>query len=182
MDEDINNLYLSFKTEKDPFKKAKILLKLKKDKNVPIKEIGKNVELSSSYLSHILRLNKLPELIIDGFYADLISITHLYIISRLHNTKDMVDVYEKVLSKNLTTIETDEIIRDYLYSIKTEGEYLSEQEKKSILEYLDSLDQINGKIIQSRIKSKLIIEIKGSLKETTEKLRRIFDILRSNKK
>ena len=44
MDEDINNLYLSFKTEKDPFIKAKILLKLKKDKNIPIKEIGKNVE------------------------------------------------------------------------------------------------------------------------------------------
>jgi len=179
MEEAINSLYSNFKNETDPFKKAKILLILKKDKEIPIIQISKNLQLSSSYLSHMLRLNKLPDLIIDGYYSDLISITHLYIISRLHNSKDMIDVYEKVLSKNLTTLETDEIIRDYLYAIKSEGEYLSKDEKKSMIDYLDSLDQISTKIIQSRIKSKLILEFKGSLKETTEKLKKIFNLLRS---
>ena len=89
MGEDINSLYLSFKEEKDLFKKVKSLTALRKEKNISLIEISKNVGLSPSYLSHMIRLNKLPELILDGYYSNLISVTHLYIISRLKNIKDM---------------------------------------------------------------------------------------------
>ena len=171
------NLYEDFNSESDHFKKSNILHKLSKELNVKFEEIGKNVNLSPSYISHIMRLKKLPDLIIDGYYSNLISITHLYIISRLLNPKEMIEVYEVVLTKNLTTIDTEYIVRQKLYGIKAEGTFMLDEEKKQISDKLKNLLGSEVKIIQSRIKSKLIVEIKGSLKETTEKLKKFIELL-----
>lgn len=173
--QEINTLYDEFNNEKDHFKKSNILHKLTKEYNLKLEEIGKHINLSASYISHIMRLKKLPDLIIDGYYTKQISITHLYIISRLSNIKDMIQTYEIVLTKNLSTLETDDIVRQKLYGFKTEGHYLSEIEKNSLVEKLNNLLQGNIKIIQTRIKGKIIIELKGSLKETSAKIRKLLD-------
>lgn len=177
MSEEIKKLYEDFKNEKDHFIKSNILHKLSKELDIKLAEISKNVNLSPSYISHIMRLKKLPDLIIDGYYSNLISITHLYIISRLLNPKEMIEVYEVVLTKNLTTIDTEYIVRQKLYGIKAEGAYMLDDEKRQISDKLKNLLGGEVKIIQSRIKSKLLVEIKGNLKETTEKLKKLMDFL-----
>lgn len=176
MSVEIKSLYDNFKFESDHFKKAKILRILSKDKGIKFSEIGKNINLSPSYISHILRLLKLPDLIIDGYYSKLIPVTHLYIISRLSTQKEMIDVYETVLTKNLTTLETDEIVRQKLFGIKSEGQYMTNEEKKQLTDKIINLTDGEVKIVQSRINSKFSLTIKGSLKETTEKLRKFFKI------
>lgn len=176
--QEINTLYDEFNNEKDHFKKSNILHKLTKEYNLKLNEISKHIKLSPSYISHIMRLKKLPDLIIDGYYTKQISITHLYIISRLSNIRDMIQTYEIVLTKNLSTLETDDLIRQKLYGFKTEGDYLSEIEKSSLIEKLNSILQGKIKIIQTRIKGKIIIELKGSLKETSIKIRKLIDIFK----
>lgn len=173
---EIKSLYDDFKFEIDHFKKAKILHILSKDKRINFSEIGKNINLSPSYISHILRLLKLPDLIVDGYYSKLVAVTHLYIISRLPTQKDMIEVYETVLTKNLTTLETDEIVRQKLFGIKSEGQYMTNEEKNQLADKITNLTDGGVKIIQSRINSKLSLTIKGSLKETTEKLRKLFKV------
>jgi len=171
------NLYEDFKSESDHFKKSSILHKLSKELDIKLSEISKNINLSPSYISHIMRLKKLPDLIVDGYYSNLISITHLYIISRLSKHQEMIEVYEEVLTKNLTTIDTEYIVRQKLYGIKEEGSFMLDEEKKQISDKLKNLLGGEIKIIQSRIKSKLLLEIKGNLKETTEKLKKLMDFL-----
>ncbi|PIV09289.1 hypothetical protein COS31_03460 [Candidatus Roizmanbacteria bacterium CG02_land_8_20_14_3_00_36_15] len=164
--------------EKDPFVKAKILQSLRKDSGLRLKDLALKINLKPAYLCHYLRLNRLPEMIVDGYYAEDISLSHLFVISRLKDPKKIIDVYEKVLGKNLTVLATEEIVREILYGIKTEGEALTREEKESYRQQLGK--EIKLKIIQTRIKSKLEIEVKGSLAKTTKILRTILTNLKDS--
>ena len=71
-------------------------------------------------------------MIVDGYYSKLISISHLFMISRLKTKEDMMKIYEKVLSQNLTVLQTEAEVRDILYQIKTTGLVLDKNELKNI--------------------------------------------------
>ena len=178
--QEINKLYDEFNNEKDHFKKSNLLHKLAKEHSLKLAEISKNINLSPSYISHIMRLKKLPDLIIDGYYSNQISITHLYIISRLLEVKDMIQIYENVLTNNLTTLETDDLVRQKLYGVKSEGTYLLDEDKNTIIEKLNNILAGKIKIVQTRVKSKIIIELKGSLKETSDKIKKLMDFLNNS--
>jgi len=172
--QEIEKYINQFKTENDIFSKAKILYFLNKDKGMRIIDLSKKTGLKPSYLCHILRLNKLPEIIIDGYYGKMILASHLFVLSRLKTKEEMIKVYEKILEKNLTISETENLVRELIYQVKNQGAYLSSEEKSRFVKSIESLgDNVKAKVIQTRVKGKLIIEIKGNLKETTEVLKRI---------
>jgi len=176
--DDSQDLLEQVKDEKDFFKKAKILLKLKKEKQVPVFRISQELNLKPSYVSHILRLNKLPELITDGYYTDAISISHLFIISRLTKEEDMVEIYEHALSNNLTALQTEELVRQKLYNIKNDGEHLTDSEQEEFIKQMNN-QGVEAKIIQSRVKGKMILEIKGNLAKTTTKIKELISLLKN---
>jgi len=172
--QEIEKYINQFKTENDIFSKAKILYFLNKDKAIRIVDLSKKTGLKPSYLCHILRLNKLPEIIIDGYYGKMISASHLFVLSRLKAKEEMIKVYEKILEKNLTISEAENLVRELIYRVKNQGTYLSSEERNRLIKSIESFgNNVKAKVIQTRIKGKLIIEIKGNLKETTEVLKRI---------
>lgn len=177
MDQEIDSVSTQIKDSQDYFQKAKLLLFLKRDKGVRVSEIGKKIGLKPSYISHILRLNHLPELVKDGYYSKLISVSHLFIISRLKTHKQIIEVYEKILSDDLTTQKTESMVREILYQLKDRGEYLGKEERDEFSKNYNGTDTIHTQIIQSRLKGKLIIEIKGNLEKTSEELRKIMNLL-----
>ncbi|MEI6532811.1 MAG: hypothetical protein WCO06_03155 [Candidatus Roizmanbacteria bacterium] len=171
------------KKEPDYFKKAKIIHILQNEWEVPLNDIAKRLSMQPAYLCHILRLNKLPELVIDGYYSQLISISHLYVIARLHDTDTMINIYEKVLSDALSVLGTEELVRENLYGIKTEGHHVSKDVLHQLVQQFSSIDEhIVSKVIQTRIKAKLIIEIKGTLKDTSQILHKISKAILSPEK
>ncbi len=178
MDQEIDSVYTQIKESPDYFQKAKLILYLKRDKGLRVSEIGKKIGLKPSYISHILRLNHLPELVKDGYYSKLISLSHLFIISRLKTDKQIIEVYEKILSDSLSTQQTESMIREILYQLKDQGTYLSQEERLEFAKNYNGTDYIRTQIIQSRLKGKLIIEIKGNLEKTSEELRKIMELLR----
>lgn len=162
--------------ETDCFRKAKLIHKLNRDYEVPIKKIAELLHLKSSYVCHIIRLNRLPEIIIDGYYAKLITLSHLFIISRLKDKKKMADLYEKILSESLTVLQTDYRVREILHGVVTEGQYLTKDDRAFIAAAIaGSRKDIGVTLIQSRIKSKLVIEVKGNLEKTSKTLRTIVN-------
>jgi len=173
MDQETEKVLEKIRASEDYFEKAKFLLYLKREKQVPLVEISKYLGLKSSYLSHILRLNKIPELIKDGYYSKLISISHLFILSRLSNHKQMITLYEQILAQDLTTQQTDSVVRELLYEIKDSGRYLSPEERENFTKKFSRSD-IEIKLIQSRLRGKLIVTIKGNLERTSEQLRKIM--------
>jgi len=170
------------KKETDVFVKARLLNLLKKEKGWRVIDLSQRLNLKPSYICHLLRLNRLPEIVVDGYYNKMISKSHLFVLSRLPSEKEMIKVYELILEKNLNVSKTENLVREIVYQIKNEGDYLSLEEKEELIKKIELLgENIKAKIIQTRVKSKLIIEIKGSLKKTTEILRKIKKLIEMRK-
>lgn len=175
MDEDVPSIIERIKQSDDIFEKAKMMQYLRDEESVRPVELAQMLHMQPSYISHYLRLLKLPEIIVDGYYSRLVSSSHLFIIARLHSYDAMVDVYERVLAENLTSAQTEEAVRETLYDTKTTGDRFSETEIAQLKEDLQKLlGDVTVKVVQTRIKSKVTIEAKGSLDKTTKKLRRLL--------
>ena len=171
-----DNLIESIKKETDVMQKVRLLTHLTKTLDVKIIDIARKIKVKSSYICHLLRLKRLPEAILDGYYSNSISLSHLFIISRIKDKTKMIDVYEKVLADSLTVKATEELVRDILYGIKTEGEYIGPEEKKEYSERVMGLRKnLKLKIIQTRIKSKIILEVKGNLENTSKVVRGLLN-------
>jgi len=178
MNEDINSIITQIKSETDIFNKAKLIDHLIHKRGYRLKDIAEKLKMKPAYVCHILRLNKIPDIIIDGYYSQLVSSSHLYVISRLKTNDQMLAVYEKALQKNLTVVQIEEMVREILYGIVTEGKHLKKDEKNNFINNIQKLKQdLRVKIIQTRIKGRLEIEIKGSLENTSQALRRLMEIL-----
>lgn len=166
--------------EKDIFAKATYSRFLTHDKGIAVKAVADALELSPSYICNLLRLLKLPELIRDGYYTKLVTPTHLYVISRLNSHDDMIDVYEQVLAKNVSTSELEAIVREKLHGIATEGEHLDKETLTSFEKALKSVDpEATVKIVQTRIKGKIIFEKKGNLHDSSEFITKLTQKLSS---
>lgn len=180
MQDDVSPIIEQLKTEADFFKKAQLLDFLKAQKKVRIKDLSAKLEMKPAYVCHILRLNKLPDIIKDGYYSKMVSISHLFIIARLNNQNDMLSVYEKVLGENLTALQTDEEVRRLLYSVSSGGEYIPSEE---LNKHIGSIKKVHAdlhiKITQTRVKGKILIEVKGGLERSTETIRKIMKKLDS---
>lgn len=158
--------------EQDYFTKAKLLKYTIYDKQLRIIDLSRQLKMQPSYICHLLRLNKLDPMIVDGYYSKLISISHLFMISRLKSSEDMIKVYEKVLTQNLTVLQTEEVVREILYQIRTTGSGLDKKEQKKLENlFIGNNKKAKAHLIQTRIKAKIVIEVKGSLQETTDFMR-----------
>lgn len=177
MNTSLQNLVERIQKEEDPFSKAKLLNTLKKEKQISLRSISAQVKLKPSYMSHILRLLKLPPLIVDGYYSQLVTLSHLFILSRLTDEKEMISLYEKVLADDLTSQQTEQLVREVLYGLKNEGEYLRKQEVEEFLGAIKAEDR-KAKIIQTRTRGKFILELEGNLIKTTKQLKRLMSILK----
>ncbi len=174
----IESLLNEIKETDDILYQAKVIDLLIRE-GIRQKEIAEVLSLKPSYLSHIRRLNKLPELILDGYYNHSLSKSHLFALSRLP-ADDAIEVYEKVLSQNLSVHATEKLVREKIYNFKDEGEYISEKEKKKLLEKLSKkFPSASFRIRQSRSNSLLEIKIKGNLKKSSSALRKIISKLLS---
>lgn len=161
--------------EQDPIKKGHLIEEAIKHKVFSVKELAHRISMKPAYVCHYMRLSRLPELVLDGFYGKLISLSHLFVISRLIFKKDMIDVYEATLSGNLTVQKTEHLVREKLYGVKTVGEYLTAYEKEELLSPLKKkFRNATFTITQSRTKTKLNIEFKGSLTTTSALTRQIL--------
>lgn len=160
--------YLSLiQQEKDAFQKARLINYLYKEEQLRLNHIAVKLNLHPSHISHYLRLLDLPQIVVDGYYSQHVSETHLFILSRLDNKKDMIDAYKKILADSLTIEDTQKLIREIKHSISTKDEYLSpkliEDFKKTLKK---QLKDVTVEIIQTRIKGKMVLEMKGDTEKT----------------
>lgn len=172
MSAQIDSLIEEIKSEADLMRRVKLLQELVKRDDVKVKDVADSLGFKPSYICHLIRLNRLPEAVVDGYYSSLISLSHLFIISRVKDKEKMMNVYEKVLAESLTVKKTEEHVRDVLYAVDSRGDYLSSLEKENIIGKITNLRKnLKLKIIQTRIKSKIILEFKGDLENTGKELR-----------
>ncbi|OGK30155.1 hypothetical protein A3B02_01680 [Candidatus Roizmanbacteria bacterium RIFCSPLOWO2_01_FULL_42_14] len=175
MDPELDASITRFQHEQDIFAKAKILHFLVKEKRYPMKFVASRISLSSSYICNLLRILKLPDLVKDGYYSGQISPTHLFILARLKDQESMIRTYEEVLQGDYSTIRLEERVREQLYHIETKGVYATSTLVTALQKKFMLLDEsIKVKIIQSRVRAKIIIEMQGNLDDTTKILKKVL--------
>ncbi len=161
--------------ESDPLVKAALLQNLHVNLKVPTKDLAVFLKVSEPYISSMMRLLKLPELVIDGYYAKIIKLTHLLVLSRLDNPDDAKKAYEEVLMKNLSTQATDDLVRRYKYSISSDVKGRIEADIiESIVNSVYAIDpNAIVKVIQTRIRAKIVIEKSGEIAQTSKLIQKI---------
>jgi len=168
MQEERARLFAELKQTEDFFTKARILRHLTKERGLRIRDLAEALDMKASYICHILRLNKLSDIIVDGYYSKLISISHLFIISRLKLESDILAVYEKVLGQNLSVLQTEELVRERLYGTRGQGDRIPEDKRKSLTEKLKLMfPGAEVAVLQTRVKTRVTVQIKGSPSDTS---------------
>ena len=66
MAEEVSDIIRRIITTDDFYKKAQYIAFLRSEKNLSLAEISRMIDIKPSYTAHIMRLLKLPEIIIDG--------------------------------------------------------------------------------------------------------------------
>lgn len=180
-DEQVLKVIEQIKQETDFIQKAQLIDFLAHTEDIPVKTIGELLSLKPSYVCHILRLKRLPDIIVDGYYSKLITISHLFIVSRLKETAQMVLAYEKILSQNLSVLQTEMLVREILHGIKSVGEKLPREKIDQFITSIEKNGQkVSVNVLQSRIKAKLVVEVRGSVRQTTSVLQDLIDRLQAN--
>jgi hypothetical protein len=178
MQEEDQKIIDEIKQSDDFFQKAKLIQFLQKEKKLTTKALSDALRIKPSYFCHIARLNKLPEMVIDGYYSQLISISHLFIIARLKELDHMRAVYEKTLAQNLTVLQTEELVREYLYHLKAGGDHIEKDRLEHLVRGVEQKQKgVSVKVLQTRIKAKVVLEIKGNLQKTSQALITILEDL-----
>lgn len=163
-------------SEKDLFVKAQLIESLIKDEGYTIRHVAQALGISSSYICNLFRMLTLPELVRDGYYMRHITMSHLSILSRLHNPKEVIALYEEILQNSISTTELEVRVREILHKIESKGSFLDEKTMQALVEKFESIDgRIQARVIQSRIRGKIIIEMKGDLLETTKVFKKVLD-------
>lgn len=182
MDETIDSVITQIKKESDFFYKAKLLDYLHTKKGITISQLSQKVGIKPSYICHILRLRRLSDTVVDGYYAKLISISHLFLLSRVKDQTALMGIYEKILQNNLNVLQTEELVRMHLYGLQTSGNYIPKNEIQEYVTHIVGKDaRVSVRTVQTRIKGKIIVEVKGNATATTPLLRKYLNRLQLGK-
>ncbi|OGK57012.1 hypothetical protein A3J15_01765 [Candidatus Roizmanbacteria bacterium RIFCSPLOWO2_02_FULL_38_10] len=168
----------SIKSETNILEKARLLDLLKQGNNLRIKELANLLSESPSKICQILRLIGLPDIIREGYLSKTISATHLIILSRIKDETTLIAIYEKILADNLSTLRTEDLVRQHIYQVSPNGLKVPGVITETIISSLkNQVPDAEIEINQTRIKATINIILKGDLKKTTQALTKIKDFL-----
>jgi ParB-like chromosome segregation protein Spo0J len=178
MIQDITLLLKQIKEDKDIFQKSRLLEYIIKEKNLRIIDLAGKIGYKSSYICHLLRLKKIPEVVVDGYYSKSISSSHIFILSRLNDKKQMIELYEKILGENFTVKQTENEVRNYLYQVKSIGKYIKREDVEKLINKIkERYPEVDIKINQTRIKGRIVFEIKGDLEQSSKNIKLVMNKL-----
>jgi len=172
-----DELFDLLKKEQDILRKARLIHQLRIDKEISLQKIAEFLDKHPSYVSHMVRLLRIPQLAVDGYYSGQISATHLMILSRLQTEAQMIEAYEEVLKNNFTVPQTETLIRQLKFDVETDDHLISPNELNQKAQKLQDKHEARVKIYQSRVRGKLVIEKRGKTKDTTEFINKLCGLL-----
>jgi len=182
MNTDISIYIQNIQSQTDIFKKAKEIQDLLSLKNLTSRQLAGFMSVDPSYISSLLRLLTLPEIVVDGYYSKSVTATHLIILSRIKDQQLLVSLYEIILTNSLTTAQTERLISEKLQSVDTTGTRVNDQVKQKIKAFFMQIDPtIDVFVTQTRRKASVIITSKGGYTKSSHILSKISELYRSDK-
>lgn len=170
-------LFDLLKSEQDILRKARVIHQLRIDKEISLKKIAEVLKKHPSYVSHMIRVLRIPQLAVDGYYSGQISATHLMILSRLQTQEQMKDAYEEILTNDLTAPQTETLIRQLKFDVTSDNHLMAPKELSGVARDLQDKHEARVRIFQSRVRGKIVIEKRGKTEDTTAFIKKIVKLL-----
>jgi len=162
----------------DPIEIALSYQRLLEEINVTQEELSDRVGKNRSTIANYLRLLKLDPIIQTGMRDGFISMGHGRALINIEDTNDQLDIYEKIVSNNLSVRDTEALVRNYKSPVKTTPEKkalpsFAVQAKKELTDLLETT--VDVKVSKSG-KGQLVVPFKNK-----EELTRILNYIKSEK-
>lgn len=169
----------------NPLERAQAFIRLMDEFGLTNKEIAKRIGKSPAYISNSIKLLSLPDALKDGLLSSLISEGHARALAAIQNPKLMVDAYKTILREKASVRRTEDVARRMkkkggqpsrsfaMDSVRVVSDEIDEMAAK-LSQALGDDDSVNVKLIRSRVQTKILFVLKGSLIDTEERLQKIY--------
>ena len=168
----------------NPIERALAYKRLIDEFGLGTNEVAKRVGKSAPTVSNTIRLLSLPDAIKDALVAGVITEGHVRPLISLGDPKLMLEVFKKILRENATVRQTEELARRVKGEVQ-QKEPTQKKEKLWVPEQDAMANELREKyhadkvrIEQSVRSARLTIELKGDVSETTDKVKKLFQILK----
>jgi ParB family transcriptional regulator, chromosome partitioning protein len=163
----------------DPIEIAISYQRLIEEIQVTQEELSDRVGKNRSTIANYLRLLKLDPIIQTGMRDGFISMGHGRALINIEDTNDQLNIYEKIVSNNLSVRDTEAIVRSY----KTqEGKIPST--KKSVPTFAKEAKKELAALLNTEVAIKIASSGKGQLVvpfKNKEDFQRILKLIKSEK-
>lgn len=167
----------------NPIERAQAYKRLIDEFGLSVTEVAKRVGKSLPYISNTIRLLTLPDAIKDALAAGVITEGHVRPLISIGDPKLMLAAFKKILVEGISVRGAEEVARQ----VKSEVQK-KEPHKRGDKIYIPEQDQMADELknryqfhkvqfFQSGKEGRIQIVIKGDEEETTERLKKIYDIL-----
>ncbi|MDD6272242.1 MAG: ParB/RepB/Spo0J family partition protein [bacterium] len=150
---------------------AEALSNLLKVLNITQDELAKRIGKSRSYITNLLGLLNLPEIIKNDILHGLISAGHARVLSKLEDEQKVLELCKKIKDEHISVRELEELASNPEFKRKNPIVKIKEKEDNKFSYVEDIMTELIGNRV--RIKNKKIIIPFNSEKD----LERILDIL-----
>lgn len=169
----------------NPIERGQAYLRLMEEFGLSNKEIAKRVSKSPSYISNSIKLLYLPDALKDALLSGLVTEGHVRALAAIEDTKMMVEALKIILKENGSVRRAEDLARRF--RTKLSGKKFVADNQKSAFMVSEEIDKMkekleeklkaNVKLLRSRRETKIIIRVKGGIKETEERFKRIYKAL-----
>ena len=164
----------------DPIEIALSYQRLIEEIKVTQDELSDRVGKNRSTIANYLRLLKLDPIIQTGMRDGFISMGHGRALINIENFGYQLDIYEKIISDNLSVRETEALVRQF----KSAGEKKKITTKKVVPSYVNSAKKELSDLFESNVSIKLNENGKGQFNvqfKNKKDFLRILNIIKSEK-
>ncbi len=164
----------------DPIEIALSYQRLIEEIEVTQEELSNRVGKNRSTIANYLRLLKLDPIIQTGMRDGFISMGHGRALINIENFGNQLDIYEKIITENLSVRETEALVRQF----KSPFEKKKATKKSELPSYFNSAKKELSGILDSGVSIKLSDSGKGQINVSFKNKKdflRILNILKSEK-
>jgi len=164
----------------DPIEIALSYQRLIEEIKVTQEQLSDRIGKNRSTIANYLRLLKLDPIIQTGMRDGFIAMGHGRAIINISNLGEQLDIYEKVISENLSVRETEALVRN----LKNSSEIKNPYKKATLPSYLNSAKITLSEYLNSDVNIKNTGGGKGKLSisfKNKKDFQRILNLLKSEK-
>lgn len=168
----------------NPLERAQGFKRMMDEFGLGTTEIAERIGKSQSFVSNSLRLLSLPDALKDALLAGIVTEGHIRALAAIEDPVKMVEALRQILREEGSVRRAEELARQYKAkaNVALTGDLnrVYSDEMKALEQRLGP--RIGGKVVvaQSMKMAKLTIQLRGNVDVTTDKIRKIVEVLESS--